>query len=151
MTRAKHKLEHEYGGQKEKMEGSCGMGRKMQSGSKHRTRERTCKRRWRRWAPNVDRRARALKHQEDEKHEHHELASTWAHRHANTNTKKTSTWRRGDEEVWAKEDSASTFWHNYIFVLINLEPNMILPEVVFWASELRFTNHKILHTPCLEH
>ena len=35
-------------------------------------------------APSVDHRAQALEHQEDEEHEHHELASTRATTHART-------------------------------------------------------------------
>ena len=43
--------------------------------------------------------------------------------------------------------STSSLRHNYIFVLNNLEPSMILLETISWASELQFMNYKTVCAP----
>ena len=80
-TRAKHKLGHEYGGQKKdemilwNVGGRVSRVANTKLVSAHASKDEDDECRKRR-APSVDHRARALEHQEDEEHEHHELAST---------------------------------------------------------------------------
>ena len=119
-TQAKHKLEHEYWGQKKDeriLWHGGGRGSRVANTElvSARASEDEDEEFRKRQALNVDHRARVLEHQEDEEHEHHELASTeattnaQAHGHANTNTntKKKNTWQRGGMKGYDLKKSKS--------------------------------------------
>ena len=95
-TRTKLKLGHEYGGQKtDEMILWDGGGRGSRVANTELVSARASKDEddeWRkRRAPSVKHRARALEHQKDEEHEHHELACTREMTNARTHGHKNVT------------------------------------------------------------